>query len=762
METTLHKRKDFGEEIPGARKDQAQKVRDALTDLARMKDSNEEFTAPQIQSKLLEVRRDDIWGTLEDKLEELKAEGASPALALAWRVLYETVAASAGSTKLMPEYAGFRVRAEDAYIFSVCYKSILEQINKNMADLPRNATWSDVNATVLINARSSYHLQRLSGPDMVSKVRITMSDPHLVEEFQAQGDPDFEQRVERAVIEWLNGSASFMRAYPIYIVAKKSRYADPLQHGKYETWDKYAPDWRTEASTLAKEVIEKAGTVSNSTHYDIMGFLVRNITEGSEQAENALRISSQDREVIEAGYKKIELLPGDLWTRIQNTADFDPWTTVKVQKTKSATSEAQFESVVTPKLMPPTRFAHLKRETKPGVPSPRQGDITEADLAELVPFRGIQYGNWATQAERQEMLNMAYDAMCDLALALGVSTKYLALPIKDAASEKNLGLALGARGRGGLAVAHYEPAQHVVNLTKTQGGGSLAHEWMHAYDHKVASDLGLTLSMASDSPGNAIHEFVDCLRTGSLGGDKTQRIEALRDIRLDTMLEILLTQEMEKKLCEISGGIEQWRIFGPAMVETIKEWAGSSQPVFDYACKGHTIDRKVAQANMEQGLVSRQVPAPAAAALSKAWSDKLGGSQWVTLHKRIYNKTSSQSGKTSYYINARSLDSTRSKPYWTSPTEMFARAGSAIVFDRLREIHGISNGFLDASSDPKLFEPGRHRANPNPAGKEREEFAEVFSAGIMVEMCKQDEEANESAHVELDLQRRPAQLRLGF
>lgn len=46
----------------------------------------------------------------------------------------------------------------------------------------------------------------------------------------------------------------------------------------------------------------------------------------------------------------------------------------------------------------------------------------------------------------------------------------------------NLAIAFGSRGSGN-ASAHYEPTYKVINLTKTKGNGTLAHEWFHAYDH---------------------------------------------------------------------------------------------------------------------------------------------------------------------------------------------------------------------------------------------------------------------------------------
>ena len=45
-----------------------------------------------------------------------------------------------------------------------------------------------------------------------------------------------------------------------------------------------------------------------------------------------------------------------------------------------------------------------------------------------------------------------------------------------------MGLALGSRGSGNAA-AHFERDNLVINLTKTKGAGSLAHEWFHALDN---------------------------------------------------------------------------------------------------------------------------------------------------------------------------------------------------------------------------------------------------------------------------------------
>ncbi len=115
----------------------------------------------------------------------------------------------------------------------------------------------------------------------------------------------------------------------------------------------------------------------------------------------------------------------------------------------------------------------------------RQGkDVTVEQFSDTFGFRGIQFGNWVKQGrnskERQGLLNHAYDAFMDLASILD-------LPVKALSLNGQLGMSFGARGNGGFAAAHYEPGQVVINLTKTQGAGTLAHEWFHALDNYFTS-----------------------------------------------------------------------------------------------------------------------------------------------------------------------------------------------------------------------------------------------------------------------------------
>ena len=123
----------------------------------------------------------------------------------------------------------------------------------------------------------------------------------------------------------------------------------------------------------------------------------------------------------------------------------------------------------------------------------REGkDVGAEDFMNRFGFRGVQFGNWANQADRQMALNQGYDALLDLAKIIGVPPKAISL-------NGELGIAFGARGSGS-ALAHYEPDEIVINLTKTKGAGSLAHEWWHALDNYFARAAGIKAGMVTDDP----------------------------------------------------------------------------------------------------------------------------------------------------------------------------------------------------------------------------------------------------------------------
>lgn len=113
-------------------------------------------------------------------------------------------------------------------------------------------------------------------------------------------------------------------------------------------------------------------------------------------------------------------------------------------------------------------------------------NATENDFLKVFGFRGVEFGNYVTQKERQPLMNKTYDALRDMCNILELEPRIVGLGGR-------LGLAFGARGRGGkgAAAAHYEPFYNVINLTRPRGAGCLAHEWFHALDHNFVANREL-------------------------------------------------------------------------------------------------------------------------------------------------------------------------------------------------------------------------------------------------------------------------------
>ena len=117
-------------------------------------------------------------------------------------------------------------------------------------------------------------------------------------------------------------------------------------------------------------------------------------------------------------------------------------------------------------------------------PSRRNGrNIKDWSWQKELNFRGVQFGNWETQADRSKSMNVFYDAFCDMAEALNCK-------LSDISFGGELSMAFGARGVKGAA-AHYEPGRQIINMSRMHGAGSLAHEWMHFVDHMLAIKSGI-------------------------------------------------------------------------------------------------------------------------------------------------------------------------------------------------------------------------------------------------------------------------------
>lgn len=108
-------------------------------------------------------------------------------------------------------------------------------------------------------------------------------------------------------------------------------------------------------------------------------------------------------------------------------------------------------------------------------------DVSFNDIRKLFNFASITVGRWVTPAEQQLAANLFFDALYDLIDILQVNEQVISL-------NGSLSLAFGHGGQKHTS-AHYSPAKRQLALAKNAGGGTLAHEWFHGFDHYIAGKV---------------------------------------------------------------------------------------------------------------------------------------------------------------------------------------------------------------------------------------------------------------------------------
>lgn len=108
-------------------------------------------------------------------------------------------------------------------------------------------------------------------------------------------------------------------------------------------------------------------------------------------------------------------------------------------------------------------------------------DVSFSDVMRLFNFSSIHIGKWVSKEEQQIAANLFFDALCDLMDILQVPERVISL-------NGTLSLAFGVGGQKHSS-AHYNSAKKQLALAKNAGGGALAHEWFHAFDHYICKKM---------------------------------------------------------------------------------------------------------------------------------------------------------------------------------------------------------------------------------------------------------------------------------
>lgn len=306
-------------------------------------------------------------------------------------------------------------------------------------------------------------------------------------------------------------------------------------------------------------------------------------------------------------------------------------------------------------------------------------NITGEDYMTTFGFRGGEFGNWVNQNERQISLNYGYDALMDLADALGISADDISLGGK-------LSIAFGARGRAGAA-AHFEPERNVINLTKMNGAGTLAHEWAHALDYIVGQSLGARERMTGDLRKvniPALNKLMEDMKYRPVSeeeaADQAKKANERALKRATYQINSWVTNVNDTAQQEVK------RAEFMAKLPAADSWESASALAEEIsAYRKETTGRIIPKEDRENLARAIYVAAsPATAANGKTRTD------FYSMSEKFDKQYSKQD-----------------KGYWSSDVEMFARAFACYITDKLSS-GDLKSDYLSGHSDTSasiLFNP---------------------------------------------------------
>ena len=407
----------------------------------------------------------------------------------------------------------------------------------------------------------------------------------------------------------------------------------------------------------------------------------------------------------------------------------------------------------------------------------RKGNVRDSDFMSVFGFRGVEFGNWNNQGERQDLLNDAYDALLDLAEVMGIPPKGISL-------DGELALAFGARGQGlSGARAHYERNKAVINLTKMNGAGSLAHEWFHALDHYFGRQDGKSSSewvtdkdgtrslKASTTPES---DYASGGMRGERSGMRAELQKAYRDV-ITTMAKKAekyvedtakaddfagrARDDVREKLDSIRKHLADQldtryykRNNKPASAEQLAEFDAIAERIvageaLETKLETTKADRNAKASRARISLSGMRWTNDALERISAIMKDVRGRQGFTAdqsgpldeLRRRmtIYSSRlkmladaqgsteKTRAVPTEFAMNAKELDQGRGEDYWTRPHEMAARAFQGYVEDKIAAMSGKSP-FLNYAPESAVIPTPWGWKRPFPHGSERTAINAAF------------------------------------
>ena len=362
-----------------------------------------------------------------------------------------------------------------------------------------------------------------------------------------------------------------------------------------------------------------------------------------------------------------------------------------------------------------------------------------AELKKAFNLRDVQTGSYVQSdpvSAKWHVDNLAA-GFADLADVLGIKDEQISL-------NGRLALAVGARGHGS-ALAHYEPVERVINITKFKGGGSLGHEWFHSFDNMIAEAItggNVSVYMSQPNAQSKTYKLMDAFKPNASHDDipDNELAQNVRNKFINLVNAMMTGDTPETEVIAYNAAdVETAKNF---FENKIKFYSGyyDHDGFYTKLANAKTLDEAISAINdkfattvnlirnnsekvgklakyeqkrMKDTVRTYEKYRVMAAAYFDSKADKADGGEVTVKTGRIVSR---------FYEDAKKLDAGKQKPYWSTPLEMAARSFEAYLVDKLKE-KGQKNDYLSGSASNDVYSGEWY---PYPTERDRVKINKAF------------------------------------
>lgn len=333
--------------------------------------------------------------------------------------------------------------------------------------------------------------------------------------------------------------------------------------------------------------------------------------------------------------------------------------------------------------------------------------LSPQEIVDKFGFNAVNYGVYVDDKWSKEHTKHFLGAMSDMGQMLN-------LDIKKTNQLGKLSIAFGAKGRKG-AMATYFPQTKDINLTKSNGDGSVAHEWGHYFDNVIVEldQKKATNQFASDgfSPDAEIKalykELFDFITKGN--PLYTPKVPMTFYAKKYTYSDAPTYSVLRKNENGYTRYVEAKIEFKPTIEETLENIEGLAIAEDSrYNTKINVFGYIIDHFGLEQYDIPMEI------------------------------KTSYYYHKSAYKIYKYCFKGENDKiqmavaprtKYWSSYVELWARAWETVILKKLLDKNRVSNYLVDGIPLEDIIMEGYNR--PYPTGKELEYIETIIDKIVL-------------------------------